>query len=88
MPKCKAGDTHVYPCDTVVQKLNNYASITAFAQGLPTVDLHKEVTDICGTRYVNCSICRMEPCSYHYTPAGYTILAKKVASAMRNLLSQ
>ncbi len=33
--------------------------------------------------YVNCSICRMEPCDYHYNPGGYDIIAKPIAETVR-----
>ena len=41
------------------------------ARGIQTLDLHKTVTDVCAPQpphlYVNCSICRMEPCSCEST---------------------
>ena len=54
------------------------------------LDLHKTVTDICAPQpphiYSNCSICRMEPCSYHYKPAGYDLISKPIAAAVRRVL--
>jgi len=46
----------------------------------------KVVTDVCGPVYTNCSICRVEPCSYHYNPAGETAQAKVLAQAIAGLL--
>ena len=77
----------MYPCDPVVSQLNDAARAIAAARALPTVDLHAAVTDTCGARYVNCSICRMSPCSYHYTAPGYTMLARTVGAAVRGLLT-
>ena len=63
---------------------------TTSDHNIPYIDLHKTVTDICAPNpphnYVNCSLCRMEPCSFHYNPAGYGPIAAAVATAFRSAL--
>ena len=56
------------------------------AKGIPVVDLHAVVTNICGAVYTNCSLCRMEPCSFHYNAAGYGPIAAAVAAEFRKVL--
>ena len=79
-----------YRCDSVVQRLNAAAKAIMASRGIQTLDLHKAVTDICAPQpphlYTNCSICRMEPCSFHYKPAGYAMISKPIAQAFRQLL--
>ena len=50
------------------------------------VDTYSIVTAACGATYQNCSICRKTPCSYHYTPEGYELISRPIATAMRALL--
>ena len=89
-PKCKRGAAAIYSCDSVVQRLNQAAQGVMASRKIPTLDLHKVVTDVCAPkpphRYVNCSICRMQPCSFHYNPEGYKMLSQPIASAIRKLL--
>jgi len=87
-PGCNASDHDWYPCDGVVQRLNAAARTIMAARDVQVLDLHSVVTSICGATYVNCSICRMEPCSYHYNPGGYTRIAKPIADAIRGLIPQ
>lgn len=89
-PMCKLGAKAVYKCDTVVLELNLIAKAIMADHNIPYIDLHKTVTDICAPNpphnYVNCSLCRMEPCSFHYNPAGYGPIAAAVATAFRSAL--
>lgn len=87
-PGCNASSPWIYPCDDVVLRLNTAAQQIMAAHHVPVVDLYGTVTAQCGAHYVNCSICRMEPCSYHYTPSGYTMIAKPIAASIRTLLGQ
>jgi hypothetical protein len=91
VPKCKAGATAVYPCDSVVQRLNVAAARIMATKQIATLDLHSVVTDICAPAaphiYANCSMCRMEPCSFHYKPAGYDVIAKGIAGQVRAMLA-
>ena len=63
------------------------------ARAIATLDLHTVVTDVCAPgsapphRYANCSICRVQPCSFHYTPAGYNLLAAPIAAKVRAMLA-
>ena len=61
------------------------------AKQIATLDLHSVVTDVCAPTaphvYTNCTICRMEPCSFHYKPAGYDIIAQAVADKVRASLT-
>jgi lysophospholipase L1-like esterase len=90
VPKCKQGAAATYRCDSVVVRLNEVAAKIMAARAIPTLDLHKVVTDICAPQpphvYSNCTICRMEPCSYHYNPGGYAHISKPIADALRKLL--
>jgi hypothetical protein len=71
-PSCRANETkNFYPCNDVVQDLNVRAKSIMAQHDIPVVDVYSTVTSQCGEHYVNCTICRMEPCSYHYKPAGY-----------------
>ena len=92
VPKCKTGAVSVYRCDDVVQRLNVVAAAVMAKRAIPTLDLHTVVTDVCAPapphHYVNCSICRMEPCSYHYKSPGYDIISAHVASGLHALLKQ
>jgi hypothetical protein len=46
IPKCKEGATATYRCDSVVVRLNAAAATVMAARKIPTVDLHKTVTDV------------------------------------------
>eukprot|EP01048_Picozoa_sp_COSAG05_P024914 COSAG05_NODE_6089_length_1023_cov_3.033550_1_plen_131_part_00 len=89
-PPRAARASATYRCDSVVVKLNAAAAKIMAARNIPTLDLHKTVTDICAPQpphiYTNCSICRMEPCSYNYNPGGYAHISKPIATAVRKLL--
>jgi len=89
-PKCKEGTSNTYLCDTVVLKLNIIAKKIMAARKITYVDLHQTVTAVCAPQpphdYVNCSLCRMEPCSFHYNAAGYGPIAKAVAAAFKKAL--
>ena len=45
------------------------------------------MTSICGPVYVNCSICRVLPCSFHYNANGMSTQAQVVAMAIENALN-
>eukprot|EP00658_Telonema_sp_P-2_P021523 TRINITY_DN18574_c0_g1_i1.p1 TRINITY_DN18574_c0_g1~~TRINITY_DN18574_c0_g1_i1.p1 ORF type:complete len:213 (+),score=35.10 TRINITY_DN18574_c0_g1_i1:282-920(+) len=86
-PHCARNETqNLYNCNGVVSELNQRAVRIVHDRGIPVVDLYRAVTDVCGGTYVNCSICRKTPCSYHYTAEGYVMLAKPIAAAMRAAL--
>jgi len=76
----------------VVADLNKIALEVIDGKGIQVLDLHKVVMESCSqppsytAPYVNCSICRKEPCSYHYNPSGETIQGKAVADAIRKLI--
>ena len=71
----------------VVDDLNRIAREVVQPFGNMTiVDLHKVVTDHCGTVYEDCDWCRRHPCSYHYNSDGETAQAKVVAQAFRDAL--
>ena len=84
------GAAATYRCDGVVVRLNQAAAAIMAARKIPIVDLHSVVTNVCAPdaphQYINCSICRMEPCSYHYKPAGYAVISKPIAAAIRAVL--
>lgn len=90
-PKCKAGAEFQYRCDTVVVELNEIAFKIMSARKIALVNLHEVVTNVCAPKpphiYTNCSLCRMEPCSFHYNAAGYGPIAHAVASAFRAALT-
>ena len=47
----------------------------------------KQVIDYCGPLpYVNCSICKQQPCSYHYTPQGYQWISQPINTNISALL--
>jgi hypothetical protein len=52
--------------NTVVEDMNAIAAEVIKPHNIPIVDLYTVVTNVCGPVYTNCSICRVEPCSYHY----------------------
>lgn len=81
MPKTTVGDF-------VVQDLNRIAREVVGGKGISVLDLHKTVTDHCGTNYTECDWCRKEPCSYHYNAAGEVAQAHAVAGAMRPLVAE
>ena len=73
----------------VVDDLNRIAREVVQPFGnMKIVDLHKLVTDHCGTVYEDCDWCRMHPCRYHYNPDGEAAQAKVVAQAFRDALKQ
>ena len=87
MPKTTIGDH-------VVADLNQIAREVIKGKGVGLLDLHKLVMEECSPApahtapYVNCSICRREPCSYHYNSIGETVQGKAVAAAMRPLVAE
>ena len=71
-----------------VEDDNKIASDMMKGYGIPTVDLYQRVVEFCGpVPYTNCSICRMEPCSYHYTSSGYDWIAVPVQDEIRKNLN-
>lgn len=83
-PNCAANDTkNFYKCNDVVQELNDRAKAIMAPHNIPVVDVYSTVTGICGATYVNCSICRMTPCSFHYNPPGYDKISVPIATAIR-----
>eukprot|EP00966_Prymnesium_polylepis_P047151 1091882-Prymnesium_polylepis.1 len=67
--------------------MNAIASDVIAPYGIEVVDLYSTVTKTCGAVYVNCSICRKEPCSYHYNAAGMEAQGRVVAQAIERALS-
>lgn len=73
--------------NTVVEDMNAIAADVVAPYGIPVVDMYSLVTKSCGAIYVNCSICRVEPCSYHYNAAGMDAQGQAVAQAIEKALS-
>ena len=77
----------------IVPDLNKIALEVIDGKGIEVLDLHKLVMEQCSPPpthtepYVNCTICRMEPCSYHYNSDGESIQGNAVADAIRKILS-
>jgi hypothetical protein len=87
-PNCARNDTvNFYKCNDVVQELNTRAKAIMEPHNIPTVDVYATVTGICGPSYVNCTICRMTPCSFHYTPVGYDNISIPIAASIRKALA-
>eukprot|EP00117_Sycon_ciliatum_P035470 scpid89431/ scgid26879/ len=71
----------------VVEDLNRIAASVMQTQPspVPIIDLYSAVVKECGpVPYKSCSICRKDPCQYHYTPQGYELIAAPVAEAIKN----
>lgn len=80
--------------DTIVELLNAAAVPVMAARGIEVVDLYSHVTTLCGTVYLNCSICDNEynpatgvTCGYHYNAEGWTYLASFTAPAYAKKLA-
>ena len=77
-----------------VEYKNALAVKTARAHGVNTIDdLYSAVTAVCGKVYRNCSLCDDEStyhpggqCGYHYSPAGWELLASQTAKAISDAL--
>ena len=71
-----------------VEAKNALAVKTVKAHGVTVIDdLYTAVTDVCGKVYRNCSLCDDESqyhpqgeCGFHYSPAGWELLANQTAS--------
>ena len=80
--------------DDVVADLNSIARDVIKGKSIGLLDLHEVVMETCSpppahtAPYTNCSICRREPCSYHYNSIGETAQGKAVAAAMRPLVAE
>lgn len=77
----------------VVAKLNTRAAVVMNKHKVPMVDLNAVIHSHCGASYKSCPLCDDETkyhpgiyCGYHYTSAGYTILADAVAQSFEKLL--
>ena len=73
----------------VVEDLNLRAQkiMTSQPTPIPVVGLYDVIVKKCGPLpYVNCSICRKEPCSYHYNAEGSELLATAVSTAIKSAL--
>ena len=53
---------------------------------VPITDLYGVITAVCGKQYVDCPICAVSPCTYHYNAEGYEILAGNVTDALSRAL--
>ena len=77
-----------------VEYKNALAVKTVRAHGVNAIDdLYSAVTAVCGKVYKNCSLCDDESkyhpagqCGYHYSPAGWELLASQTAKAISNSL--
>lgn len=88
------------PPQSTVEDLNALAVKTVQAQGVTLIhDLYSVVTGFCGPKYFNCSICDNESayacpsyakmggiCGFHYTEAGWELLANSTATVIRESL--
>jgi len=72
--------------NVVVEDMNTIASDLMAEYNIPVLDLYKPVTDTCGEVYTSCSICRRDPCSYHYNAEGMDSQAAIVATEVQRLL--
>lgn len=72
--------------NTVVEDMNSIARDVVGAHNIPIIDLYSLVTAKCGAVYTNCSICRIEPCSYHYNAEGMAMQAEFIAQAIGGVL--
>lgn len=70
----------------VVHDLNHIAREVVAPHNITVLDLHKLVTDHCGTNYTVCDWCRRTPCSYHYNDLGESAQAHAVAAAIMAML--
>jgi hypothetical protein len=77
-----------------VETKNAMAVKTVKAHGVTVIDdLYTAVTDVCGKVYRNCSLCddegqyhRQGQCGFHYSPAGWEMLANQTASFIAKAL--
>ena len=69
-----------------VEDMNTIAKGLASAHNIPVIDLYSLVTQKCGAVYTNCSICRVEPCSYHYNAEGMDMQSAYIAKAIGSVL--
>ena len=78
-----------------VETKNALAVKTVQALGVKQIDdLYSAITAVCGNVYKNCSLCDNESqyhpegeCGYHYSPAGWEILAKQTAKYLSAALA-
>lgn len=71
-----------------VEKDNAAAKAIMAKYNIPILDLHAVITAHCGKEYTTCNICKVEPCSYHYNAAGYTLLGDAVSAAISQQLKE
>lgn len=79
-----------------VETKNALAVKTVKAHGVTAIDdLYTAVTDVCGKVYRNCSLCDDESsghpqgaCGFHYSPAGWQLLANQTASFIAAALTK
>ena len=77
-----------------VEDKNALAVATVKSRGVTRIDdLYSLVTSKCGKTYRNCSLCDDESkyhpggqCGFHYSPAGWEVLANQTAAAIRSAL--
>lgn len=69
-----------------VEDDNRMATAIMTAHSIPMVDLYSIVTAHCGKVYVDCDICAVSPCTYHYKPPGYALLAAAMEAAITKVL--
>ena len=77
-----------------VEFKNALAVKTVRAHGVAAIDdLYSAVTAVCGKVYKNCSLCDNESqyhpggqCGFHYSPAGWELLATQTAKAISDAL--
>ena len=79
-----------------VETKNALAVKTVQEHGVGVIDdLYSAITAVCGTVYVNCSLCDDESayhpqgkCGFHYSQSGWELLAKQTVDHIKTALSQ
>jgi len=72
----------------IINELNTRATKIMGSNGVPIVDLYGRVTSYCGTPpYKTCTICRKDPCSYHYDSDGYKYISEYNIPIISSLLT-
>jgi hypothetical protein len=71
-----------------VEDHNRQAKVIMGKSGIEIVDLYGVITGHCGDVYEDCDICAVSPCTYHYKPEGYAMLARNVSAAIEAALTK
>ena len=73
----------------VVEQLNTNARAIMDARKVGVVDLYQRVVQYCGPLpYKSCKICRLDPCSAHYTSDGSEYISLPIVEGIKALLRE